>query len=110
VPRLELQSAFGDSGEGLHSRVLASGLRKLAHIVAASGAVAVFLNQTRSRGREEEASAGGPPLKLYAAVRLALGPPSGGQVVFRILKNKAGAAFREGCLRRARGGEFVESP
>jgi recombination protein RecA len=110
VPRLELQSAFGDSGEGLHSRVLASGLRKLAHIVAASGTVAVFLNQTRSRGSEEETSAGGPPLKLYAAVRLALGPPSGGQVVFRILKNKAGAAFREGRLRRARGGEFVESP
>jgi recombination protein RecA len=110
VPRLELQSALTDSGEGLHSRVLASGLRKLAHIVAGSGTVAVFLNQTRSHGSDEDASAGGPPLKLFAALRLALSPRNGGQVVFRILKNKAGAAFREGRLRCARGGEFVESP
>ena len=110
VPRLELQSALADSGEGLHSRVLASGLRKLSHLVAASGTVAVFLNQTRSRTSDGESSAGGPPLKLYAAVRLALGSLNGGQVAFRILKNKAGSAFREGRLRRARGGEFVERP
>jgi len=110
VPRLELQFAFADSGEGLHTRVLASGLRKLVRIVAGSGMVVAFLNQTRSRGSDEEASAGGPPLKLYAAVRLALGPQNDGQVVFRILKNKAGAAFREGRLRRARGGEFLKSP
>lgn len=114
VPRLELESAIGDSGEGLHSRVLASGLRKLAHIVAKSGTVVVFLNQTRSRkqasGSEDEASAGGPPLKLYAGVRLALDAQKGEQVGFRLLKNKAAAAFREGQLRRARSGEFAESP
>ena len=110
VPQLELESAIADSGEGLHSRVLASGLRKLAHAVAASGAVAVFLNQTRSRGSEEESSAGGPPLKLYASLRLALDPQKGDYVAFRVLKNKAAAAFREGRLARARGGEFVESP
>ena len=114
VPRLELESAMGDGGAGLHSRVLASGLRKLAHIVEKSGAVAVFLNQTRSRkqasGGEEEASAGGPPLKLYACVRLALESQTGEQVGFRVLKNKASGAFREGRLRRARGGEFAESP
>jgi recombination protein RecA len=114
VPRLELESPMGDGGAGLHSRVLASGLRKLAHIVGKSGTVAVFLNQTRSRmqasGGEEETSAGGPPLKLYACVRLALDAQTGGQVGFRVLKNKASAAFREGRLRRARSGEFVESP
>jgi recombination protein RecA len=114
VPRLELESGMGDSGGGLHSRVLASGLRKLAHIVGKSGTVAVFLNQTRSRkqasGGEEETSAGGPPLKLYAGVRLALVSQTDGQVCFRVLKNKAAAAFREGQLRRARSGEFVESP
>ena len=110
VPRLELESAIADSGEGLHARVLASGLRKLAHIAAATGTLAIFLNQTRSRGSEQEASAGGPPLKLYASVRLALDAPKGDYVAFRVLKNRLGAAFREGRLRRARGGEFVESP
>jgi recombination protein RecA len=110
VPQLELQSAIGDSGEGLHSRVLASGLRKLAHIMASSGTVALFLNQTRSRGSEEDASAGGPPLKLYASVRLALDSQTGEYVGFRVLKNKVAAAFREGRLRRARSGEFAESP
>ena len=114
VPRLELVSAIGDSGEGLHSRVLASGLRKLARIVAGSGAVALFLNQTRSRkqtsGGDEEASAGGPPLKLYASVRVALDSQTGEYVGFRVLKNKVSAACREGRLRRTRGGEFVESP
>jgi len=109
VPRLELDSAIADSGEGLHSRVLASGLRKLGHAVAASGAAVVFLNQTRSRAGEEEASAGGPPLKLYAAVRLALAEQKGGYVAFRVLKNKVAAPFREGRLRRAPGGEFVKS-
>jgi recombination protein RecA len=109
VPQLELQSAIGESGEGLHSRVLASGLRKLVHIVSASGTAVLFLNQTRSRGGDEEASAGGPPLKLFASVRVALDAEKGEYVGFRILKNKAAAAFREGRLRRARSGEFVES-
>jgi len=110
VPRLELQSAIGASGEGLHSRVLASGLRKLAHIVAASGTVAVFLNQTRSRAGQQEASAGGPPLKLYGSLRLALETQTADYVMFRVLKNKLASPFREGRLRRARSGEFVESP
>jgi len=110
VPRLELESAIADSGEGLHSRVLASGLRKLRHTVAGSGAVALFLNQTRSRGSDEQASAGGPPLKLYAAVRLSLDAQRGEYVGFRVLKNKAAGAFREGRIRRTRSGEFVESP
>jgi recombination protein RecA len=114
VPRLELQAGMGDGGAGLHSRVLASGLRRLAHVVGTSGAAAVFLNQTRSRkpaaGGEEETSAGGPPLKLYASVRLFLDPRSDEQVVFRLLKNKVAAAFREGRFRHLASGEFTESP
>ena len=110
VPRLELESGTGASGEGLHTRVLASGLRKLAQDARKSGLVALFLNQMRSRGGgESEASAGGPPLKLYAAVRLGLDPRRGG-VAFRIVKNRVAAAFREGELRRAAGGEFLKSP
>ncbi len=110
VPQLELEAAIGDSGEGLHSRVLASGLRRLAHILASSTTVTLFLNQTRSRGSETDASAGGPPLKLFASVRLALDSQTGEYVGFRVLKNKAGAAFRGGRLRRSRSGEFVETP
>jgi RecA/RadA recombinase len=76
--------------------------------------VALFLNQTRSRkpatGGEEEISAGGPPLKLYAGVRLAVDSLADRQMRFRVLKNKAAAAFREGRLPLARGGEVVESP
>ena len=114
VPRLELESGIGDGGEGLHSRVMASGLRKLARVVGKGDTVVVFLNQTRSRkhasGGEDETSAGGPPLKLYASLRLALDSPAGGRVGFRVLKNKVAAAFREGQLRLSRSGEFTESP
>jgi recombination protein RecA len=114
VPKLELESKLGEAGAGLQSRVVASGLRRLAQIVAKSGAVVVFLNQTRSRmqspGGEAETSAGGAPLKLYASLRISLGSPSVQRVCFRVLKNKAAAAFREGELRRRTGGEFAESP
>jgi len=112
VPGLELESGVGDSGVGLQSRVLASGLRRLRQVVAKYGTVAIFLNQTRSRmqpsGGEAETSAGGAPLKLYTAVRLSLDAPAGGRVRFRILKNSVAAAFREGELRRRRSGEFAE--
>jgi recombination protein RecA len=114
VPRLELESGLGGGGQGLHSRVLASGLRKLARVAGKSGTVVVFLNQTRSRkpasGGEEQTSAGGPPLKLYASLRLVLVSQPGARVSFRVLKNKVAGAFREGELRRDGGGEFTESP
>jgi recombination protein RecA len=114
VPRLELEWGTGDGGAGLHSRVMAWGLRKLARVVGKSGTVVLFLNQTRSRmqasGGEDETSAGGPPLKLYASLRVALDSPAGERVGFRVLKNKAAAAFREGQLRRSQSGEFTESP
>jgi recombination protein RecA len=114
VPRLELESALGESGAGLQSRVLASGLRRLALVVSRSAAVVVFLNQTRSRMQASadgaETSAGGPPLKLYASLRISLDPPDGERVGFRILKNKLAAAFREGRLSRRHGEERTESP
>jgi recombination protein RecA len=113
VPRLELETAIGESGQGLQGRVLASGLRRLAGGIARAGMAAVFLNQTRGYGDmsgEEETTAGGPSLKLYAAARVALRPQPGARVRFRILKNKAAAAFAEGELawRDAKG--FAESP
>ena len=114
VPNLELETGIGASGPGLHSRVLASGLRRLAMAVAKAGATMLFLNQTRGRpepsGGEAETSAGGPPLKLHAAVRIALGPAGDRRVRFRVLKNKVAAAFAEGDLHWKQGLGFVESP
>jgi recombination protein RecA len=113
VPRLELETGIGVSGPGLHGRVLASGLRSLSSTLARTGASLVFLNQVRSRmepsGGEAETSAGGSSLKLYAAVRIALGPGKGNRVRFRVLKNKAAAAFREGELEWNPGLGFAET-
>jgi recombination protein RecA len=114
VPSLELETGIGTSGPGLHSRVLASGLRRLAMAVAKAGTSVLFLNQTRGRpepsGGEAETTAGGPPLKLYAAVRIALSPAGERRVRFRVLKNKVAAAFVEGDLKWKPGLGFAESP
>lgn len=116
VPELELETALGESGPGLQSRVLASGLRKLAQAMPRAGTTALFLNQTRSRlvpgdvAGQEELSAGGPSLKLYAALRIALEPAGTGRARFRILKNKAGEPFREGELRWNSAAPSGESP
>ena len=100
VPALELETALGQSGPGLQSRVLSSGMRGLAQAVARSRVTVVFLNQTRMGTGEEESSAGGPALKLYAALRIALeSAPIAGRARFRVLKNKAGEPFREGEVR-----------
>ena len=106
VPQMELETTLGESGPGLQSRVLASGLRKLAAAARRSDTAILALNQTR--GSEDEVSAGGPPLKLHAAVRIGLDAASGRQARFRILKNKAGEAFREGILRWEDGCRFTE--
>jgi len=114
IPRIELATMLGDGSPGLQSRVLASGLRNLAGIVSRTGTVVVFLNQLRSRpeaSREEsETTAGGPALKLYAAVRISLEARGAGRVRFRVLKNKAAAAFGEGDLHCQRGPGFMKSP
>jgi RecA/RadA recombinase len=82
--------------------------------VTKAGASVLFLNQTRGRpepsGGEAETTAGGPPLKLYASVRIALVPAGERRVRFRVLKNKVAAAFVEGDLNWKAGLGFAESP
>ena len=82
VPSLELEAGIGNQSRGLQGRVLASGLRRLSAAAARSGVAVVLLNQVRSRrdrsGEEFETSAGGTPLKLYAAVRIQMDPAGGG--------------------------------
>jgi recombination protein RecA len=48
VPSVERETGLGEGSHTLHSRVLASGLRKLSAIAARSGAVVLALNQTRA--------------------------------------------------------------
>jgi recombination protein RecA len=113
TPQLELDAAV-TGGAGLPGRVLASGLKALARAVAKCDTAVLFINQTRSRmdplARGMETSAGGPSLKLYAAVRLVLAPVDVRTVRFRTLKNKAAAAFREGVLRRGDAAGFAKTP
>jgi recombination protein RecA len=113
VPSLELETGIGVSSPGLHGRVLASGLRSLSITLARTGASLLVLNQVRSRMEpsdgEGETSAGGPSLKLHAAVRIVLVPGTGKRVRFRVLKNKGGGAFSEGELEWNQGVGFVET-
>jgi recombination protein RecA len=113
VPRIELDTGIGTAGFGIHGRVLASGLRRLAAAVRRSGAVVLFLNQARTRigptGGDTETAAGGPPLKLFAALRIAL-RETGGRIVFRVRKNKSGGAFQEGELAWKDDAGFTERP
>jgi recombination protein RecA len=114
VPQLELEAGIGADAPGLHGRVLASGLRKLRKTLSRSGACVVFLNQMRNRPEvsagEGETSAGGLPLKLFAAVRIALTPAPGARLLLRTRKNKVGGIAAERALERRRGVGFIESP
>jgi recombination protein RecA len=111
-----LEAGIGTSGAGLHSRVLASGLRRLGAAARRSGSVALFLNQTRARaaggGEESETAAGGPPLKLYATMRIAVrgGAERARPVVLRVLKNKAAGAAAECGLVWKEDGGLAEAP
>ena len=111
VPKLELETPLGDSSAGLQTRIVASGLRRLAGALARTEAAALFLNQTRSRPDAdggEETSAGGPPLKLYAAARIVLDPARRAGVRFRVLKNRPAAAFAGGELAWSGGAGFAK--
>ena len=113
VPSLELETGLGTSGPGLPGRVLASGLRRLSTALARTDTSLLVLNQIRSRmdpsEGEAETSAGGAPLKLHAALRIVLGLGTGRTVRFRVLKNKAAAAFQEGELEWNQGAGFAET-
>jgi recombination protein RecA len=101
TPEIELETGLEAHAGALHSRALGSALRRLAPEAKRSGVAIVFLNQVRIRPEpgvaQPETSAGGPALKLYAAVRIALSA-SGRIVRFRIVKNKLSAPFGTGEL------------
>jgi recombination protein RecA len=111
VPQIELDSGMTAVTASLQSRVLGSELRRLVSVVRRTGVAILFLNQTRTRletsAGELETSAGGPSLKLYAAVRVTLAA-TGKRVRFRILKNELATPFTTGELEWRPGSGFVE--
>jgi recombination protein RecA len=114
VPSLELEAGVGDHSPSLYARVLASGLRPLVRAAANADISILFLNQARVRletsGEPMETSAGGPALKLYASIRVALSSEGSQRTSFRILKNKVAKSFSTGGLTRLPDHGFVESP
>jgi RecA/RadA recombinase len=97
---MELDSDLGMSAGGIYSRALGSVLRRLATTAARCGVCVLVINQTRIRLDSEgqtETSAGGPPLKLYAAARIQLAA-NGRRVKYRIVKNTFATAFLTGIL------------
>ncbi|HWB85359.1 MAG TPA: ATPase domain-containing protein [Bryobacteraceae bacterium] len=113
VPQIEREVGIGEAGPSAQSRLLAGPFRRLAHAVMKTDACVVFLNQSRYRpevsGRDIETSASGFPLKLHAAVRIAVIPQET-RIRLRVLKNKVGKPFREAPLSWKNGRGFVGGP
>jgi recombination protein RecA len=108
-----METGIAVDSASLQSRVLGSELRRLVAVVRRSGVAILFLNQTRTRleatAGELETSAGGPSLKLYSAVRIALAA-KGRMVRFRVLKNELAAPFTTGELEWHPGSGFAKRP
>lgn len=108
APRLEVEADIAGAVPRLQSRVLGNELRKLSTAIRRAEVCALFLNQVRNRtdrgAGEAESSAGGPPLKLYAAARVAMLPSGGGKLRLRVLKNNV-AESAAGCELEWRRGE-----
>jgi len=113
TPALELEIGLGDGSVGLQSRILASGFRRLGFAATRTETAILVLNQVRSRSgaSDAETTAGGPALKLQAAVRISLErAPGRASSHFRVLKSNMAEAFREGELRLDGGAEYANTP
>jgi recombination protein RecA len=113
TPALELEIGIGAGGPGLQARVLASGFRRLAFAAARTETAVLVLNQIRSGagGQAAETTAGGPAVKLHAALRIALEPlGTASRAHFRIVKSRFATLAREGELRFANLHDSSVSP
>ena len=114
VPQLELDAGIGEDAPGLHTRVLASLLHRLSPTLKRSGACVLFLNQMRNRSGasagEAQTSAGGVPIKLFAAVRILMAPAPGARVMLKTRKNQVAECVAERSMERRRDQGFLKSP
>jgi recombination protein RecA len=111
VPELEMALRVG-SVPGLHFARDGLGTAEIESRVNRADVCALILNQSRNRLERGggETSAGGPPLKLYAAVRLLLVPERAQQLSLQVLKNKVAGVVPGRRLPWRGGVGFVESP
>jgi recombination protein RecA len=110
APRLEVESGMMESIPRLQTRVLGNELRKLSSAIRRSEVAILFLNQMRTRAGqtygELETSAGGPPLKLFASVRIIMLPSGDARLRLRVLKNSVAEGGGGGELAWQRSGGF----
>src|ERR1051325_1989253 len=108
VPRAELDGDMGDSLPGLQARLMSQALRKLTAAISRSGAIVVFINQTREKigvmFGSPETTTGGRALKFYASIRLDIRRQDtikngteavGVRTKVKVVKNKLSPPFRE---------------
>lgn len=101
APRLELEGGPAENSTGMQQRMLEQGLRKLAAAAARTGCCLLFVNQLRGRGPAGgmETTAGGPSLRLHAALRAEVRPveriEGGIRVRVRVVKNRLAPPYRE---------------
>jgi recombination protein RecA len=98
VPEAELQLGLATSTPGLHTAILARGLRHLAPIAARSGTCILVLNQLRAGYSTDEAptTPGGRAIHSRAALRAELVPlATPGTAIFRVVRNRFGMPFVE---------------
>jgi recombination protein RecA len=110
APRLEVESGMMEAIPRLQTRVLGNELRKLQAVIRRNDVAVLFVNQMRTRAGqtygEIETSAGGPPLKLFASVRIMMLPLGDSRIRLRVLKNSVAEGTGGGELAWRRGGGF----
>lgn len=106
APQIEIDGEIGKFQIGLQARLMSAALRKLSGILAKSGTVLIFINQTRMKVNaygNPETTAGGLALKFYASVRIDLRRIGhikkgeemiGSRIKAKIVKNKVAAPFK----------------
>ena len=110
TPRAELDGEMGASHMGLQARLMGQALRKLTALVSNSGAVLLFINQTRQKigivFGSPNTTSGGNALKFYSSVRLEVrriatlktrkdDKPYGNRTRAKVIKNKIAPPFTE---------------
>jgi len=107
TPKAEIEGEMGQSHMGLQARLMSQALRKLTAIADKSGAIVIFINQTRMKiglvFGNPETTTGGMALKFYASIRIDIRRIAqvkkgediiGNRVKAKIVKNKVAPPFR----------------
>ncbi len=109
VPQNELNGDMGDSGIGLHARLMSKAMRKLAGSINNKKCTTIFINQLREKVNTgpfqgtPETTTGGRALKFYASIRVEVRKGEairngeeivGNKVYIKVSKNKVAPPFK----------------